>query len=206
MPKVAPAYLEERRRSIIVAATRVFSRKGVEAATMAEVADEAGITAGAIYRYFPGKSELVDCCISEVAAPILGQWMEEPPRGPSPLMDLHNLAEATFGILNDPLEQEHTLMNLEAIISLRRANDGEGLVEFTAKDDEVAAGIARWIAAAQETGEVGRDLDPALLARALMSLYWGARIAKLLDEDADTDGELTEIRKLINASGRPARA
>jgi AcrR family transcriptional regulator len=205
LPKVAPAYLEERRRSIIVAATRVFSLKGVEAATMADVAEEAGITAGAIYRYFPGKRELADRCFSENAAPILGQWMQEPPHGASPLEDLHQLAEASYAILNDPIEHEHTLINLEVVLKMRRDNDLAGLAEIAAADDQVADGITRWITAAQESGELGADLNPSLLARALMSLYWGARLAKLMNQDADTNGELGEILKLMNASARLAR-
>ena len=46
--KVSDAHLEARRQSIVLAACRIFSRKGVESATMAEIAAEAGISPGAI--------------------------------------------------------------------------------------------------------------------------------------------------------------
>ncbi len=43
---------------IIQAALKVFGNKGFQSATMDEIAEEAGITKGTIYLYFPSKEEL----------------------------------------------------------------------------------------------------------------------------------------------------
>lgn len=43
---------------LIAAAETVFARRGLRAATVAEIADEAAISAGLLYRYFPGKADL----------------------------------------------------------------------------------------------------------------------------------------------------
>ncbi len=51
---------EFRIRSIQEAAMRVISRKGMAAATMAEIAKEAGIAKGTIYLYFRDRDELVE--------------------------------------------------------------------------------------------------------------------------------------------------
>jgi AcrR family transcriptional regulator len=48
-----------RRREILTAARRVFSAKGYEGASMAEIAAEVGIVEGAIYKHFAGKRELL---------------------------------------------------------------------------------------------------------------------------------------------------
>ncbi len=48
----------ERRASILRAATRVFSERGLAAATMDEVARKAGVSKGAVYLYFQSKDEL----------------------------------------------------------------------------------------------------------------------------------------------------
>ncbi len=49
---------EERREKILKSAVNVFTSKGYEAATIPEIAREAGVAAGTIYLYFPNKREL----------------------------------------------------------------------------------------------------------------------------------------------------
>jgi AcrR family transcriptional regulator len=51
---------EFRIRSIQEATMRVISRKGMAAATMQEIADEAGVAKGTIYLYFRDRDELVE--------------------------------------------------------------------------------------------------------------------------------------------------
>src|SRR6266852_746575 len=51
---------EFRVQSIQEAAIRVISRKGMAAATMQEIAEEAGIAKGTIYLYFRDREELVE--------------------------------------------------------------------------------------------------------------------------------------------------
>ncbi len=51
---------EERRAHILAAAERAFVRFGFHAATMSQVADEAGMSAGNLYRYFPSKEAIVE--------------------------------------------------------------------------------------------------------------------------------------------------
>ena len=50
----------ERRERILEAAERAFVRHGFHAATMQHVADEAGMSAGNLYRYFPSKEAIVE--------------------------------------------------------------------------------------------------------------------------------------------------
>jgi AcrR family transcriptional regulator len=51
---------EYRIRSIQEAAMRVIARKGMAAATMQEIAEEAGVAKGTIYLYFRDRDELVE--------------------------------------------------------------------------------------------------------------------------------------------------
>src|SRR6185295_7045060 len=51
---------EFRVQSIQEAAMRVIARKGMSAATMADIAGEAGIAKGTIYLYFRDRDELVE--------------------------------------------------------------------------------------------------------------------------------------------------
>ncbi|HEV7759421.1 MAG TPA: TetR/AcrR family transcriptional regulator [Acidimicrobiales bacterium] len=49
---------ESTRRHLLRAANRLFLRQGFTATTLAEIADEAGMTKGAVYSNFAGKEEL----------------------------------------------------------------------------------------------------------------------------------------------------
>jgi TetR/AcrR family transcriptional regulator, transcriptional repressor of aconitase len=59
MPKVSAEHLEQRRRQILDAARRCFGRKGFHQASMQDVFKESGLSAGAVYRYFKSKEEIV---------------------------------------------------------------------------------------------------------------------------------------------------
>ena len=49
---------EARRRAIMLAAARVFARKGYDAATMDDIANQLGVSKVAIYYHFPSKEAL----------------------------------------------------------------------------------------------------------------------------------------------------
>src|SRR5918998_3683805 len=50
---------EETRERLVDAAARVFQLKGYEGATVALIAQEAGVTSGAIYAHYPNKAALL---------------------------------------------------------------------------------------------------------------------------------------------------
>lgn len=59
VPRVSDEYLERRRQQILDAARRCFARKGFYETSMQDVFRESGLSAGAVYRYFKSKNELV---------------------------------------------------------------------------------------------------------------------------------------------------
>jgi AcrR family transcriptional regulator len=69
MPKVSAEYRAERRAHILAAARSCFARDGFQGTSMADIVDEAGVSSGAVYRYFPSK----DAVIEAIAADNLDQ-------------------------------------------------------------------------------------------------------------------------------------
>lgn len=66
MPQVLKPELRER---ILAAALQVFARHGFVGATMAAIAEEAGLGTASLYRYYPGKGELFAAVVTpELAA------------------------------------------------------------------------------------------------------------------------------------------
>lgn len=58
----------ETRALLVEAGLRVFSERGLELATLDEVADSAGFTKGAIYRHFPSKGAFLLALFEQYAA------------------------------------------------------------------------------------------------------------------------------------------
>ncbi len=59
MPKVTQQYRDARREQILDAARRCFVRKGFHATSMQDLFAEAGLSSGAVYRYFASKDDMI---------------------------------------------------------------------------------------------------------------------------------------------------
>ncbi|MGW1741344.1 TetR/AcrR family transcriptional regulator [Nocardia sp. NPDC001965] len=70
MPRVSDEHLERRRQQILDAARICFVRKGFHQTSMQDVFTESGLSAGAVYRYFKSKDQLVIALASTAAGDI----------------------------------------------------------------------------------------------------------------------------------------
>jgi AcrR family transcriptional regulator len=77
--------VEERRVELTDAAARLIARAGIGAATMREVAAEAGLSTGSLTHYFADKRELLLCTFQASLAGRRSQRAERPPDAVSQL-------------------------------------------------------------------------------------------------------------------------
>jgi TetR/AcrR family acrAB operon transcriptional repressor len=61
---------QETREQVLDAAEQVFRERGVGHASLAEVADAAGVTRGAIYHHFASKAELFEAMLARAEMPL----------------------------------------------------------------------------------------------------------------------------------------
>ena len=54
------------RLALIEAANKIMTEKGIDAATMLEIAELADVGAGTVYNYFASKDELAVCVLEQV--------------------------------------------------------------------------------------------------------------------------------------------
>ncbi|WP_322796046.1 helix-turn-helix domain-containing protein [Tepidiforma sp.] len=199
MAKVTEAHLEARRRSILDAASRVFSEKGVAGATMAEIAREAGLSAGAIYRYFASKEDLARGCLDASAEAVNKAWLH-----PELVeMGFTELSEATFAALERPEAAMDTRLWLEQVLTAVREGDATALKEFREEYGQLIEGIGTLLR--RSFGERLEGYDVHALAQALHSFYWGARLMHLLlGEEAAPMAQLKALQGLMaGAMGEP---
>lgn len=202
MPKVPAAHLEARRQQIVDAALRCFARRGIHAAGMAEICQEAGLSPGAVYRYFAGKADIVDAAFDAWAAR-LGDLWSALHEAPDVLPAMVELLEGAFAWFDDPAQAESmrqgVLLHAEALLDARIAEKSAELHRLAL--DQLVGVVRR----AQAQGGLNPTLDPTALARLLLAIYDGYRFQKISEPDLDPGPYVALIRQLLAGErlGRP---
>ena len=81
----------ERRAQILKSAVKVFARSNYRAATVADVAAEAGISEALIYKFFPSKKAIFLEILHHMSDRIVSLWQEEQDREENALIALRNM-------------------------------------------------------------------------------------------------------------------
>ncbi|MFJ5265347.1 TetR/AcrR family transcriptional regulator [Streptomyces sp. NPDC088387] len=105
MARVSQEHLDARRRQILEGAGICFARNGFHATSMQDVLKEVDLSAGAVYRYFSGKDELIGAIVADVLENVLGLYegaaKEEHPPTPDVLLPqiVTRLKELPVGLM-----------------------------------------------------------------------------------------------------------
>lgn len=183
MTRVTQAHIDARMADILEAALRVFIQKGTDAATMQEIASEAGLSAGALYRYFANKDELIRAVFEKVILENRQGLAEAAAEARSPF---DALRIAGINALNRVRETQGCL---DLDLSITAARNGGQMAEIYRRvHADVIASLEAMVRSAQEAGEIGRQLDPALLAHILLGVVNGLRL-ELINAESTVDPE-----------------
>jgi AcrR family transcriptional regulator len=82
VPRVSAEHLTARRQQILDAARVCFLRNGFHQTSMQDVIKEAGLSVGAVYRYFPSKNDLITALAEQVIdqiTEVFGEFASEDP-------------------------------------------------------------------------------------------------------------------------------
>lgn len=194
VPRVSPEHLAARRRQIVDAARRCFLREGFHRTTMQDVIAEAGLSVGAVYRYFPSKADLINAIAEEAiggAEVVLDEVLRQEP--PLPLVEALDRALA---YVETQLGDDGVLRI--AIQVWSEAQRDPALAEFVAgKYDDMRRHFEALARRAQGTGEVAADADPEAVASALFALVPGWFLQRLLTGRPDRATYLAGVRALL---------
>lgn len=194
MPKVAAEYLEAKRADILDAAITCFSRNGFQRTTVQDIVTEAGLSAGAIYRYFSSKEDIVRAIAEEHRSPppeLLGDATAE-----RPVAEIfRELLTATFNRLTDPDEQRWRRITVQLWSEALR--DERVMVIVRAGRDEPIEQIADVIRRGQNEGVIDQTLDPLAAARVCASLFYGLVLQQASDPSVDVERYVDVVRSLM---------
>jgi AcrR family transcriptional regulator len=180
--------LAARHDAIIVAARRMASEGGMAAVQIVPVAARAGIAAGTVYRYFPGKTDLVAALLAEIAEREIAALRKAAGVAPGPLSAL-SAAIMTFAAraLRD---------RRLSFAAIAEPVDAELDVERLAFRKALAEEFASRIAAAAAGGHLPAQ-DAPLAGNALLGLLVEATIGPLAPDAAGRERDVVQSLALI---------
>jgi len=201
MPRVDDRYLASRRRQIMDAAIACFAREGFHRTTMQHIVAESGLSAGAIYRYFPAKEDIVAAIAAEHhtrEAAVLTTAAKATAAGDV----LRDLARVSLGRLADPAEQRWRRVTVQLWGEALRDDRVMGIVRSGL--DEPVEIIARLLCRGQHDGNVPAEIDPHSAARVCAAIFQGLVLQQAWEPGLDIDAYIDAVIALIGTFTRPA--
>ncbi|HEX3518454.1 MAG TPA: TetR family transcriptional regulator [Solirubrobacteraceae bacterium] len=194
------------RARLIEAAGRVFARRGFQAASVEEIAEEAGYSHGAVYSNFDGKAELFLAVFEDYMA----QRVRELAETQAELADdapLEVRARALADQWMDRLtrDRESFVLHMEFVAHADR--DPELARRFGTRSAAMRQALSRYIAQFQHDADVELAMPADDLALILRALGIGLAIESLVSPDAvrrDVYGDFVELLVSRMREGAPA--
>jgi AcrR family transcriptional regulator len=183
----------DRRATILAAAERAFLQKGFHAASMQDVAAEAGMSPGNLYRYFPSKEAIVAglcACDQETLASdfnVLATCGD--PLGAIELMLRKHLVE-------EPRERFQMIVEIWAEAT-RKPEIAELCVGI---DSHVRGGLAQVVEGAKRMGLAPADVDVDFVVRTMMTIVIGLFKRRAHEAQFNGDAELALALAVIKAA------
>lgn len=175
-----PELAERRRRQILDAAMGCFRRRGFHQTTMQEICFAAEISAGALYRYFGSKSEII-AAIAEDERSDGGVQFE------SHESVLDSLCEVAKGFFRKIADGDGALV---AEVLAEAWRDPTLAKNLAAIDSHYVNACAAMIGEGQKRGEVDATLDPQAAARTLFAAIEGVALrGAVLGKNSVDDAE-----------------
>jgi TetR/AcrR family transcriptional regulator, repressor for uid operon len=191
----------ERRQRILEAAERAFVRNGFHATTMQGVADELGMSAGNLYRYFPSKEAIVEglCELDHAElARAFGELMAD---------HSHIMEAICYGMRKHVLAKSPEKARLLVEIWAEAGRNPRVAAMTRAIDAEVLVRLEKLIDAAKASGAASPRLDSHFGARFFLTFIAGLFKRIALEPDFDPEAEtpmaIGVLKALFTGALRP---
>jgi AcrR family transcriptional regulator len=180
---------------LIEAAARVFKRRGYERASIAEIADEAGYSHGAVYSNFDGKEDLFlalyEQWVAQRVAEIDATWSEQGA--------LAERAKAAADEWMRRLKSDPAPFLLRLELTVRAAHDRDLQRKLANRVGAVPLAIRRLIETATQEESITVPLPPEEVALAFQALSLGLALEALTNPGAVRPGLGGELAAMFVA-------
>jgi TetR/AcrR family transcriptional regulator len=168
--------------AILEAAVRIFARSGVSAATLEDIAVEAGVTRGTLCWHFHSKDDLVSAIIKHygphsILAPIIDQIEEDLQNGVQ-LDDpgiIRRLAEGFY----DAFTAQGDFARLAILLIYTHPQAAQVLADMIAKGRKR---LTEYVRQRQEAGYFRKQIDPGLFVQVIAMIFAMRAIGRGLND------------------------
>jgi TetR/AcrR family transcriptional regulator, transcriptional repressor of aconitase len=196
VPKVAESYLESRRREIIDASMTCFARQGFHRTTIQDIVQETGLSAGAIYRYFPSKEDIVAAIADERRNPDAA-ILSRAAKATDLTAALRDLVHGSLGRLADPAEQRWRRVTIQVWAEALR--DERVMAVVRRGLDPPIEVLSALIERGRADGTFSEEIDPKAAARVCASMFYGLVLQQAWDPKLDVDAYSDVVLALLDA-------
>ena len=202
VPRVSEAHLAARRRQILDAARVCFARAGFHRATMHD-----GVrgppSAGAVYRYFRGKEELIAALARERHLPRERAALADASRHGDTAGALGALIRAFLGSLGEAREREDRRLGVQLWAEALRDPKLRRVVRAGAL--EPRRRLALLLRRAKRRGELPAELDSEAAARLAIAVFHGIVLQQAWEPELDVEALAAALEAAARALVRGPR-
>lgn len=154
---------------VMIAAEKIFGEKGFHAGTTKEIANEAGVAEGSIFKYFKSKKDL----LVSIVAPIINK----------------NAQNLIYSRKDDPIRDilvciaKDRVQFLKSIFPILKVVLFEGQIDNSFRQSlfqEITSNVAKHLeilfAEKIEKGEIKSDISPFIITRTFMPFVFGTAL------------------------------
>lgn len=155
----------ERKQQIIQAAISIMAEHGLSGTTTRRIAEEVGVSEPALYKYFPGKKELLLEALGEVGNRFFSTLAEAASVGDTVPDRIFNMSASFYEFVMD--HPEESMLLFETVTGSR---DPEIRAALSDKMLQYTNALAEMFEAGKKQGSVREDLDTTVAAWQILSL------------------------------------
>lgn len=195
MPRVSEDHLTARREQILEAARVCFLRNGLHNTSMQDLIQEAGLSVGAVYRYFKSKNDIISA-IAESVAGTLTVYLDEL-AGRTPRLPIGEVMSLVLDVLDVQIGPNGNFpIALQVWAEATRDPAISEIVRERYRSTRSAFTVIAQLAV--DAGELPPDTDVEAVGAALFGMVPGYALQRLLVGYPDKETYLRGVRTLLN--------
>ncbi|WP_377267626.1 TetR/AcrR family transcriptional regulator [Peterkaempfera sp. SMS 1(5)a] len=193
MPKVTQEYMEARRKQILEAARRCFLRDGFHSTSMQDLFAESGLSAGAVYRHFASKNEMITAIVEENMRDVLAMVQSVARSRPS---------SSIGALMADVLEivkaktAEQNVAGLSVLAWSESLRNPSLAAQFDDLMTQMRSALADVIRERQQSGSLTREVSAEAIAAAFMCTLPGYILQLAMGDTKTVEGVPDALRAL----------
>lgn len=193
-----PDHKQEQRKRILDAAMACFSRDGFHGASMQKICAEAGMSPGALYRYFPSKESLIAAIVEGERAERLGMF------------DMITKAPSVLGAIASCLsslltEDTMATARLGPEITAEAIRNADLRKAIAACETETGVLLAEALATAVKQGEIDPALDLETVCIVIQLIGDGVILHHQLHPEWRIEERMPAIEAMVRRMLAPAQ-